>query len=151
MWDWQHPPDLAAQIPQRDLAPARSSPRQGLHKEERERVDPSTAPIPVQIEMFRPRSSKSFPDLLPCRANVVQEIRRHERLFSDLFGRDVTGKTMKVHREQDTLQETAEVLLTENAGEHSGQDISHPRGSHSRITCGIDEHLTVRRCDDCSE
>lgn len=55
---------------------------------------------------------------------------------------------MEINREAKAFDEGAEVFLGENAGNHSGQNVSCPAGCHARIAGWVDVNRSIRRGHD---
>src|SRR4030095_2433000 len=94
--------------------------------------------------MFRPRTSRSLSYLLPRLTDVIEQICSHQGFLSDLFGSQIACETVQINGKQYTLCKRPQILLRENAREHSCQNIPDTTSCHPRVARGIDEDLTIR-------
>src|SRR5262245_12488682 len=100
--------------------------RPGHRREERVPVGSATLQTPFPLQTFELPRLRSLAYLLPRLADVIQQIRSDKGLLSDLFGSEVSGESMQVNSEQDTLGKCAEILLSQNPHKHACENVSHP-------------------------
>src|SRR4030095_13664380 len=96
--------------------------------------------------MFPIPISKSFANPLPGVPQVIEQVCRDQGFLTYLYRSEVTGTTMQVNCEKNSLVKCTQLRLRDNACQHPGKDIPHASRRHSGITCSIDENLGVRCC-----
>src|SRR5215470_9208686 len=81
--------------------------------------------------------------IFPCFWQEAQQIGGHEAFFADLLRGEITRKPMEIDCQTKSFDKRSEMLLSENARDHSGKDVPRTPGCHSGIACGIEVNTLV--------
>ena len=76
---------------------------------------------------------------------IIDNITSHKALLSEFVSRQVAGKSVQIHTKRTSLR--LDVSPCQQCSDDSREHVAASGSSHSRISCGAEEDMSVRQTE----